>query len=189
MRITRPIYVIHVVVHVVLCVMPTAPLITPAPVAESLRPLQKAPQDPEESGSHSVRPLLFEQPRQGLYPTALQCCTVVLLNTLILSWGTAKHGNVLAGCHTEGGFPPPSTSSSPRPQNFEVEIFLILSSSLGANFQPFWSPKSDPRARKFLKFPGGTSPPHSPRGRGSMHMFLPTPTEKFCMKPCVVQCI
>ena len=48
-------------------------------------------------------------------------------------------------CHTEGGgrtgIPPPSMSSPP-PQNLKVDLFLILSSSLVANFQPFWSPRS-----------------------------------------------
>ena len=38
------------------------------------------------------------------------------------------------------GISPPSMSSPP--QNFEVDIFLILSYSLAANFQPFWSPRS-----------------------------------------------
>ena len=54
----------------------------------------------------------------------------------------------LAGCHTEGGGGGGSALGF-SPQNFEVDIFFDLSSSLVANFQPFWSPRSNLRAYKF----------------------------------------
>ena len=46
-------------------------------------------------------------------------------------------------------------SCIPPSQNFEVDIFLILSSSLVANFRTFWSPRSNLRTCKFQKFPAG----------------------------------
>ena len=85
------------------------------------------------------------------------------------------YGNIHQGVIQRGGvhwdFPPP-------PQNFAVDFFLILSSSLVANFQPFWCPRSNLRA---CKISWGSIAPHPPRGRGSMHMFFPTPTKKFCL--------
>ena len=74
-----------------------------------------------------------------------------------------------------GSSPPPPPFP---PQNLEVDIFFILSSSLAANFQPFWSPRShqmQPHSVKISIIFWGSIPSY-PLGDVTLHTsFSPPP--------------
>ena len=77
---------------------------------------------------------------------------------LKIKWYLALSG-FNTGCHTGGR----DTGISPHLHRIlKLTFFLILTSSLVANFQPFWNPKSHQKQPQ------------------SMYIF----PDKFCMKPC-----